>query len=448
MNFKSGDSSDVKNYRPICVMDVIPKVFESIIVDKLGLLLQNIICDEQHGFMPGRSTVSNLSVYCNFVSSALESNHQVDTIYTDFRKAFDTIDHSILISKLSAIGFHGNCLLWFQDYLSNRTQIVKVANSYSSPINVTSGIPQGSHLGPLLFILFINDLSDIFSNCHFLLYADDLKLFKRISTIADCNLLQSDLFKFELWCERNNMSLNAGKCYVMRSSRKRCPISFEYSLNNSALTHVSEISDLGVRFTSLLNFSNHYRNVAKDAARMLGFVMRNTADFRNLSSLKLLYFSLVRSRLEYASTIWSPQHSKYIYLLEKIQHRFLRYAAYKTGQRMARRDHNYVPLMQSFNIPTLQIRRIGSDLLFIHKIVNGLVNCPQILCSINFHIPPRQFRDARLFYTTSYKSNFGYSDPINRICEVANKFTGSFDLFTISHSALKRHLNNILNNVL
>ena len=208
--FKAGDRSDVRNYQPISKLSVLPKVFEEIVTDMLSPLLTSFLCVEQHGFVPKRFTATNLAVYHSFVSRALDDGLQVDTVYTDFQKAFDTVEHAMLFHKLPSWRFCGPLLSWLESYLSGRVQIVKVANSLSLPINVTSGVPQGSHIGPLLFNVFINDIVDVLSEANFLLYADDLKLFRVIRGFEDANCMQDDLLRLERWCTTNDCGCTWG----------------------------------------------------------------------------------------------------------------------------------------------------------------------------------------------------------------------------------------------
>lgn len=174
-----------------------------------------------HGFVAGRSVVSNLLLYQDFINSAIEEGSQVDAVYTDFKKTFDSVDYTLLLCKLRAFGIDGSMLKWLSSFITNRSQVVKFKNCFSRIINATSGVPQGSHLGPLLFNIFINDIKEVFTHCKFLLYADDLKVFCRINRSDEADLMQLDLSRLGSWSNINNLHFNLSKCSVIHFSQKR-----------------------------------------------------------------------------------------------------------------------------------------------------------------------------------------------------------------------------------
>ena len=176
--------------------------------------VKTLVSPEQHGFVEKRSTITNLAYFSQFVSEAIDRKSQVDVIYTDFQKAFDQIDHFILLNKLHHFGFTQSLLSLLESYLFNRVQFVKYRNFHSSNFSPTSGVPQGSNLGPLLFLLFINDIVDEI-HCEKLLYADDMKLFFEIIPVGNCLALQSDLDQLLEWCKENRLTLNMSKCNII-----------------------------------------------------------------------------------------------------------------------------------------------------------------------------------------------------------------------------------------
>jgi len=357
---------------------------------------------------------------------AFASGFQVDVIYTDFSKAFDKVNHIFLSNKLHSIGIRDPFLSWLISYITNRKQIVKVKNVISDPFDVLSGVPQGSHLAPLLFILFINDLH--FSNSRKLLFADDMKIFRLVKSSLDSILLQDDLNTLSIWCKQNNLLLNTDKCKVMSFSRSRSPLLLNYYLNNTLLHRVFENIDLGVTFDTTLSFNRHYLNISKKASSILGFITRTCKDFSNPITLKTLYFSLVHSTLEYNSIIWSPSANIHTQYLESIQNRFLRFLSYKCN--IPRLPHSpYNPLLSTLNMSSLAVRRNILDFKFLFKLVNGYIDCPELLSFINLYVPQRQIRNTYTFHNHLHRTNYIMNSPLNRTTRLANET--QIDFFNI-----------------
>ncbi|XP_044755018.1 uncharacterized protein LOC123313971 [Coccinella septempunctata] len=178
-------------------MSSIPKLFESLVYKYIASHIKHSIVEEQHGFIRGRSLETNLLQFTEYLCGSLDDRSQVDVIYTDFEKAFDKVSHLLLSRRLAEVGVTGNLLRWLSSYIRNRSQYVVINGECSDTFYCTSGVPQGSHLGPLLFIIYINGLKGCFRYCEFLLYADDLKFFRRVSSVDDCNMIQDVLLPLE-----------------------------------------------------------------------------------------------------------------------------------------------------------------------------------------------------------------------------------------------------------
>jgi hypothetical protein len=326
--FKSGDPSLVSNYRPISILPHIAKLFESIVYSCIKRSLNHIIVDDQHGFRPGKSTVTNCLVFTSYILESFESGCQVDSVFIDFEKAFDTVDHCRLIAELARLGIGDPLLSWLQSYLTSRKQYVKVHGASSNLSTISSGVPQGGHLSPLLFIIFTNSINNYLSTSKVLLFADDIKIFLKISSLSDCSQLQSDLDSFCKWTQRVGLTLNLNKCHFMSFSRKRIPLIHQYSLNGSPLKRVFDVKDLGFYFTPTLSFDDHINTTIGRSLKVLGFIKRNTRHFTSFPCLRSLYFSLVRSILEYGIVVWQPYLAKDQLRIERVQNRFLSYAAY------------------------------------------------------------------------------------------------------------------------
>ncbi|XP_062714028.1 uncharacterized protein LOC134290835 [Aedes albopictus] len=318
---KSGDKKDVKNYRGITSLSTASKLFEIIVSDRLMRASKAYISSDQHGFIPGRSVATNLLDLTTTCLTAMEERMQVDVIYTDLKAAFDKIDHKVLICKLSRLGISNRLLAWFSSYLTDRKLCVKHGAYVSAPFVASSGVPQGSNLGPLLFVIFFNDAASTLGFKCKLVYADDLKIYMVVRSIEDCLRLQTLLNMFAQWCEENKLVISVPKCQVMTFYRSKDPIMFDYHINGSILKRVDEVTDLGIILDRQLSFQSHYASIISKANRQLGFVFKIAKDFTDPHCLKSLYCFLVRPILENASVVWAPHDVTWNLRIERVQKR-------------------------------------------------------------------------------------------------------------------------------
>ena len=299
--FKSGDFADVRNYRPVSILCNFSKVFENILHKQMYFNIKDIISTYQHGFTAGRSTLTNLTCMSQAIADTLDEKKQLDVIYTDISKAFDKINHRILLGKLSALGFSDLMVKFFSSYLSGRRNFVLYNGFKSDCYTATSGVPQGSTLGPLFFLIYINDVVDVIENSKILIFADDVKLYLKINCVEDCQLLQNDIDKIQSWCSLNGLPLNKEKCKVVTYSLCYQPFRYDYGIDGMIMQRMLTVKDLGVCYDSQFSFREQINNITSKAGKMLGFIIRNCKEFSNISILKTLYYSLVRTRLEYCS---------------------------------------------------------------------------------------------------------------------------------------------------
>lgn len=410
--FKSGDKTKCENYRPISILSCLAKLFESLVYSHLYNHVKQQITTSQHGFVAGRSTISNLLVYKNYICSAFAKRGQIDAVYTDFSKAFDRVNHQILSAKLSGYGIHGSLLRWFESYVARRNQVVAIRGHLSAPSPVPMGVPQGSHLGPLLFIIFINDIVDYIDSCC-LLYADDMKLFRTISDTGDCLALQRDIDAVSEWCTRNHLDLNISKCFTITFTTRHSATLYNYTIKGQHLKRSEVAKDLGVYFDSKLNFRAHFNYIINRGFRMQGFIIRASKGLKKPLSLLRLYCALVRPILEYATVVWSPFYNVHSQSIERVQKSFLRSVCGRFG--LLRCLQSYASRVERFKLPLLSKRRDYNELIYLHKIIHSSVDCPELLSQINFNAKIRQ-RVPRLFYLDVYKNNTSFYNPIVKMC--------------------------------
>ncbi len=359
-----GSSSLVSNYRPISLTCVACKVMESILRDNIFSFLRErkLISPNQHGFTPGKSTVTQLIECLNSWHQSLDEGKAVDVIYLDFSKAFDTVSHQKLLEKLPSYGISGKAFRWIEAFLTNRQQRVVIDGVYSPWSAVPSGVPQGSVLGPLLFSLYINDISDLDLAGENKLFADDVKLFLASSRPFNFSPLASDLEKIVAWANKNQLQLAPAKSNVLHLGKGNPQQ--QYSCGAVSLPAVSEIKDLGVYITSDLKPHFHCQKIFSSANQISSLILK-TFENKSPNFLFKLFQIYVRPKLEYASPVWNPWLQGDINLVEKIQRKF-------TKSIPSLSELSYDERLVKLSAHSLKTRRLILDLTFLYKILNNL----------------------------------------------------------------------------
>ena len=410
---KKGDRKEVSNYRPISLLCSVSKALERCIFNQLYPEIENLIHPLQHGFIKGRSCTSQLLDVYHRIGSILDKGGQIDMVFLDFSKAFDCICHQLLLYKLQHLfGIGGNLLGFIQSYLHERSQCVVVDGKNSNWISVPSGVPQGSILGPLFFLLFINDMPNV-SESTTALFADDAKCFKSINSIDNCICLQNDINRFHDWSVAWNMTFNASKCKVLTISRKHQPIMYDYKMNNQSLEHVGTFRDLGVVIDETLSFTTHIDNVISKCNKLCGAIKR-AVGFAAPQRVKLTLFnSLVRSHLDYASQVWSPSDKNKILQIESVQRSMTRY--------IVNNELSYSDRCAVLEILPLSYRREIFDLFFIYKYFNGVIKVDYSLFVQLYESNSRSHPGPTVRPLFSHPNTECFtSSYFNRICQLWN----------------------------
>ena len=371
---KSHDRSFVENFRPISILSILSKELERIVHNRLleEINRRNPISDNQWGFSQGKSTVGALLTAVDNWHQSLEAKMDVCAVFFDLKKAFDSVPHRLLLLKLSTIGIDPYLVQWIASYLCERQQAVCVEGSSSSYLPVLSGVPQGSVLGPLLFLTYIDEVSEVnISDGSLLLYADDIVLYRTIRSSGDYLHLQNDVNALTDCVSSSLLNLNPAKCKYMIITRKRQAIlpPTPLTVMGNTLDKVSSFKYLGVWITKDLSWSKHVSEVCIKAKKVIGLIYRQYYQHSNTDTLKQLYMSSVRPHLEYATAVWDPHLQKDINKLEKVQTFALRMCTKNWTA-------DYDSLLTSCNLPSLKKRRLFLKLSFLYQLVNNLVILP------------------------------------------------------------------------
>lgn len=421
--FKKGNHSMVENYRPIAKLSAIPKLIEGLVASHLQVSLSGQIDPFQHGFVRRRSTATNLASFCQVASDALEDDNQLDVLFIDFAKAFDKVDHTRLVLKLEKIGLAESLTRWVSSFLSSWTYRVKIHNYTSQSFSPSSGVPQGTHLGPILFIIFTLDLPLCLNFCKALSFADDTKIFSKISSVLDTDSFQRDIDSFVNWCSSNGLHLNSSKCHIMTIHKGSSPIIAPYHMFNAPLVRVESVKDLGVSYNDKLDFSPHIQDICSRAFRLLGFIKRNAGLFSNYLSVCRLFTSLIRSLLEFSSCVWNPYIDKHISLIESIQRNFTRFVFNKYHLINPNGDRpSYSQRCVILNLQLLSDRRAIADALFIRGILLDEIDSIFLRSIISLRNPEYPLRHFRPINEISHRTNRALNAPVSRCTRQFNLF--------------------------
>ena len=370
-----GPIEKCENYRPISLICTIAKVFEKCLEIHLSRDLDGLLSDHQHGFRAKHSTVGNLLETYDFISSLIDTGQSADIIFLDFRKAFDKVSHEILLKKLATFKIKLVYIKWLREYLCKRVQTVVVNGILSTPLSVSSGVPQGSILSPLLFSLFLNDLLTMPIKNRIRAYADDSKLLGSVDT--DESLIP-DLERIVKWTEGNKLPLNIEKCIVMHFGKNN-PMHI-YKINGTPLPSSLCERDLGVLVDNNLSFDNHIANTVRKSFGVINMMFRSI-ESRDPNLLVRLYKIYVLPIIEYGLPLSSPRFNKHNLKLERIQ---------KFFTRKLFPELSYKERLIRTGLRSLEDRRNICDMVTTFKILRR-----ELACSIPF-----EFLSLRNMHTT------------------------------------------------
>ena len=371
-----GSKREASNSRPISCTPLLGKILESIVKNSLlKYTAHKLLNNAQHGFRPLRSVVSNLLVSDALISKNVDLGHSVDIILFDMSKAFDVVSHKLLLHKLEKLGLGGILLSWIKSFLENRFQRVRIGIDLGSLLAVLSGVIQGSVLGPMLFVMFINDLVDVVVFAKPLFYADDLKLIMPLISDTSFTDLQYDINRTILWMKTWGMTFNTNKCCVLHVGPRNPR--HVYLLNGVEIPVRTECPDLGVLRDENFTYSKHADATIAKCHRLCGCLLRAFST-RNPHVLTTAFVSYIRPVLEFASPIWSPRTLYLARRLERVQKLF-------TRRLHGLNNASYANRVAYLNIDKLCDRSTRTDLILLYKIIHGLVDIDlgELYLSIN-----------------------------------------------------------------
>lgn len=418
--YKASEKNVFSNYRPISVLPFFSKILEKLMYKRLTDYINKngILTDRQYGFRSKSSTNHAIIELVDKITKAIENNEFTVGIFLDLSKAFDTVNHNILLKKLYFYGIRGKCHAWIKDYLSNRKQIVKYNNIRSTEKIITCGVPQGSILGPLLFLIYINDLNNSTSKLSTILFADDTNLFCSGKDLEELELLiNEELARVQEWLMLNKLTLNVKKSnfVIFKSHKRKLKKHMSLKLNNEMLQWVEHTKFLGIIIDQHLTWKNHINYVTKKIIRTTGVLCR-IRFYISQPLLRMLYYSLIYPHLYYGNIVWANTYPTRLEKLFKLQKKILRIITFS-----------------SYTAPSLQLFR-KLNLLNIHQINDLLIASfsfslySKVLppyfedfCIENFKVHSYNTRGSKQLHKTFNRTNYGKYSTREKIVNIWNE---------------------------
>jgi hypothetical protein len=329
--FKKGKKNDLNNYRPISVIPTVAKIFEKIVYEQLFSYFNdnNLLTFCQSGFRSFHSTLTALTEATNSWSVNIDNGLLNGVVFLDLKKAFDTIDHSIILQKLQFYGIEKESLKWFQSYLDNRKQMCCVNGYMSNSRSVSCGVPQGSNLGPLLFLIYINDLPNCLSTASPRMFADDTNVSFASPTLSELeNVLNRELQNLNIWLKVNRLSLNIAKTeFMIIGSRQRLNVNADgninITINDQPIKKVKETETLGMTIDQHLSWSKHVEEKSKKISSAIG-ALKRIRPFITLDVADKIYKAIIQPHIDYCSTVWDGLGVTLLDKIQKLQNRAAR----------------------------------------------------------------------------------------------------------------------------
>ena len=406
--YKKGPKDIPGNYRPISVLPVLGKIFEKIVNSRLMdfLDVNNVLQQHQYGFRKKYSTKLSVVNLSNALLKSIDEGKLTIGVFIDFQKAFDTINHDILISKLSHYGIRGIALQWFADYLSNRFQFVKYRETMSQYFKTSCGVPQGSVLGPTLFLIYINDLPNSTKIFNFRLFADDSNLFHTFKTgqkDIDMNEVNTDLNKVQQWCYANKVTINLSKSnyMIIKGKRRSVQVKGALEISGSKLLEVDKASFVGLQIDKHLTWIEHIKMVNRNIRSKVGILFR-IRHYVPQNILVLLYKALIQPHILYGIEVWGTTYKtnlNCIFLTQKMAMRAITFSP---------RGTHSEPLFQKIKVLNIYNLHFLSVSTFIYDLLNG--NLPHSLieyCQVIEHRYGTRGKEQGQLYLPKCKTTQG-----------------------------------------